>query len=473
MAAIEQIIQIAVNERTAEQGVSDASAAQMTATSAATAASNAATAAGNAATAAGNAQTTANTAETRANASVAYDDITTSAGSGLTISGAGNSRTYSFGRPTVLNTSDVHTFATPSARNAASTIEWHIGDIAVVTTGGVVGGAFAPTAGNYSYNRFNSATSFTIFNAYDIANDQLNTDLGFDVGDTIQFRNADNRLAGSVSGGTEFVVNNIERDDPTSTTNANIIVTLDRSTLPSAINPPSEVGSVILVTSATTVVSGSYVYNGSTSMDDHTGVTVSSDWTLLNAPGDVASNAALATFQLGSGDPSRLSTVVYDSGAMTLTINGTSVEVGGGAGGSIERNFYRYSGPAIQIEGLPSEQADGTPIDPTTQQAQAIPVAVGTTNWTSSYGPTAVPTTNWPQNASVFALGDKLLYGASPNGDWVFTDTGGTMRTGFTISISVAQRRILGGEYDNAGTFTANTQPLRLEVETLVIPTTP
>ena len=467
MAAIEQIIQIAVNERTANQGVTNAATAQTTATNAATAASNAATTASNAATAASTATTTANNAQMTADAALPIANITTGGHNYVTLDAS--AKTLTFSAPSV-NLTDVNTFTTPALRNSANTIVWHEGDVAIVTSSGTVEGTtFAPTSGAYTIGSFQGTNGFRVFNAYNTTADDFNTDLDFGIGDIIQLRTQNNQIVGSTTGPDQFLVTNLQRVDGT----AHVDVTLDTNLTPAGgVTPLPDTGATILVTSAETVVSGTYVYTG---QDQTTAAaTAISDWTLLPTPGGTANLSNLATFTLDTNDPTQLNTVVYDSSNETLSVNGTSISVGGSSGGSVERNFYRYSGTMLEITGLPSEQADGTPIDIATQQAQTIPVAIGTANWTSSYGPTAVPTTNWPQNASVFAQGSKLLYGASPDGDWVFTDTttGGTTtaRTGFTITISAAQRRDLGGQY-NGATFMANTQPLRLEVETLVIPT--
>ena len=411
MAAIEQIIQIASNERTA------------------------------------------GAAQTRADAAVRPTEIM---GAGVRTTTVSGRTIFNFDR---FNLSNAHTFATPTTRNAgfpydggsqtSADIEWTVGDIAIIsTTGDITIPGTTPTPSSYSVLSVPSATTFIIAGAYDRANNEFRSDIP-DAGNIVRFDEGGNRLSGSTSGGTDFQIVSRARTNPG---NDQVTFTVNRSL--SAVVPAVDGAETVLIGSSPTtteVMSGTYVYTGATTGTTHTGATVNNDWVLLEAPGGAASSADLATFSLdGGATTSRLEAVEFDSGNSRLVfINaaGTTTNVDIGSGGVNTRRFYRYSGTTLTITGL----------DPADTGNQTFTVATPG-NWTATNGGTA-PTATWPQSASLYANGLKLTYGATPNGDWVFDGT----RANLTITITQEQRRELGLDEDG----NPETRTLNLEMETL------
>ena len=440
MAAIEQIIQIAANERSA-------SSAQSTADTAAQSAATANTAAGMAQTTANTAVTNAAAAQTTANNAIPHTAITNAAGSGLTITNPGMpNATYSFAAPTQINLSDVHTYTTAAVRNAVSDVAWHIGDIAILTQSSS-GTRMESVDSPYSVTGF-VGPGVRIFNAWDVDNDMLRDNLGFTNGDTIRFRNTSDDIVGTTTPGNNgnFVVSNIRRISGT----AHVLFDITPALGP--FNPALDVGSAIVTTQSVTfnIVSGTYIYTGASAGDNYTGVTTDADWTLLNVPGGTAANSDLATFTLNTADPARLGQVTYNSTTDVLTINGTAIELATTAPAlpTLTRNFFQYTGTTLNITGIGPSGTDGP---------QTINVATNSTNWTNRLGGAAVGT-SWPTaTASLYIDSNKGTYGTPANaGDWVFTGNG----TGITITISQEQRRL-----HPVGALI----PISLEMETLVL----
>ena len=410
MAAIEQIIRIAENERDAA--------------SAATAAGNAQTTANTANTAAGNAQTTANTANTLAAAAIPHTAITNATGSGLTITGSGNSATYAFGAPTAINLSDVETYANPAARNAAADIAWHKGDIAIVTSAGdISSGGSTPVTTGYSVLSVPTATTFVVAGAYDRTNDEYQANAP-DVGDVVRFDEGGGNFSGSTSGGTDFTITARER---TNTGNDQVTFTVNRSLsdVVPAVNGAEEVfaGAGPTVES---VASGTYVYTGTD--QSAAAITTNDDWTMLAVAGGTAGSADLATFDAGSGTAVTLGALVYNPNTDTLTINGTTIDL---ANTAIIRSFY--TGAATITTG---------------STALSTPVALAAFSATATNPDGVARPTAWPQNSSLFADGMKLVYGT----DWTFNAD----RTVVNILTSAADRAELTAD-----------EPLVLEMEAI------
>ena len=436
MAAIEQIIQIAANERVADAANTLAGTANTTA--------NTANATANTANA------TATAAQTTANGAIQHTAFTVSQAainSGyITVAGSGNSTTYTLSAPAAVNLSDVRSFTNATARNAFNnSAGWHTGDIAILTESEQRAGELSFSDTPFTYSAFVSSTSFRSNGAWDNANNRPAANLGFGTGDTIRFRLfGDTRIAGSTQGGTDFTVQTIAQQSPGS---SNAIITIDRSTLPADSQPPVDTGSTILagtMTPGANIVSGTYLYTGATSGENETGVTVDADWTLLTVPAGTASNSDLATFSLNGAAASTLGAIAYNSTADTLTINGQSIELAT-TPVTFGRNFYQYTGADLVITGL----------GPTGTGDQEFTVTIPS-NWTHRRGPAGatLPAT-WDASASLFGNGMKLSYGPAANGnDWLLDATGATI----TITVSQAQRRELGA---------GESRSLLLEMETI------
>ena len=428
MAAIEQIIQIAANERVAGAANTLAGTANTTAN---TAASNASTA-----------LTRAAAAQTTADGAIQHTAFTvnqTAIDSGyISVSGSGNSRTYTLNAPAAVNLSDVRTYTNATARNAISDVAWHTGDIAILSESEMRPGEMMFTATPLTILLGGGATNqLRVLNGWDTTLNAAQP--GARANDVIRFSGdsgATFRGSGSGGSGTDWTV------DPTEQLSGTIArITLDR--VPNS-NDGLDNGDVIYLGAAgtpSTIVSGTYLYTGATSGDNHTGVTVDADWTLLNVPAGTASNSDLATFELNGGAPAILGSVEYNSTTDVLTINSQQIDLAT-TPVSFSRNFYQYTGADLVITGL----------GPTGTGDQEFTVTISG-NWTSRFG-AAVPT-SWPNSASLFGNGMKLSYGPAANGnDWVIDGA----RTTITITVSQAQRRELGA---------GESRSLLLEMETI------
>jgi len=430
MAAIEQIIQIAVNERTS-------GAANVLAGTANTTANTANTTANTALTNAATAQATADGAIQHSDFTIAQSAIDSGY---ITRTGMGNSATYAFTAPAAVNLSDVRSYTNATARNAIDNVEWHVGDIAILSESST-GTRTESVDSPYVVTGFVSS-SIRIFNAWDVDNDRLRDNLGFADGDTIRFRNTSGDIVGTTSPGNNgnFVVSNIRRLTGTAHVLFDITPTL------AAFNPALDVGSAIVVSQTVTFnnVSGTYLYTGAVNNDNHTGATVDGDWTLLTVPAGTASNSDLATFSLNGGASALLGAVEYNSTTDTLTINSQQIELATTTP-TITRNHYQYTGADLVITGI----ASGT-------QNQVFTIPTNATNWTNRYpGTTQVPNV-WPVSASLYGTtGGKMVYGTvAQGGDWVFDST----RANIIITIPAAQRIELGA---------GENEQLLLEMETL------
>ena len=376
--------------------------------------------------------------------------------------------TVRFANPRNVQLGDAHSFSNTTARNAADTIEWHQGDIALIPGGPTV------TDSGFQYTAFIDSTNFRVANGWNTTTDA--SLLNFEVGDTLQFHASNGTVAGSTTGGTDFVVTAIDQFGSTNQAQ----VTLNRGTFPAdGVSPLPSNGDDIFI-----VMGGgdgaTYIYTGT----DQTsaGVTDDDDWTqvetqfagittslasnaAINPLADAATDIQIPSFQNGSMGATGLGQVVYTPAAgdtpASLSINGQSITVGGGGGGDIIRNHYGYNGPALTVEGLdPSNPQAG-------DEAQTFNIATTerdtvamTGNWTLNRGSAAVPTADgWPQNVSLYGAGDKFFYGT----DWTINSDGSMI----TVVISVERRRQLAGGPDQNGNFSPNSFDLVLEVETL------
>ena len=226
--------------------------------------------------------------------------------------------------PQSLNLSDVHTFADPAARNSEAAVEWHEGDIAIVTASGdVTSGGGTPVDTGFTYSAFVSATSFRVNGGWDGTNDV--SLLPFGAGDDIRFQLfGSTTFAGSTTGGLDFEVVSVAQQGPTGGAAGNAIVTVNRDTLPASVQPPIDSGSSIFAAPAATTVTvgaGTYIYTGT----DQTAAaaTMNSDWTLLTVPDGTASDADLVQFINGSSTE-RLSSVTYNSASNELVFTNSA-----------------------------------------------------------------------------------------------------------------------------------------------------
>ena len=231
-------------------------------------------------------------------------------GTGLTVGSDGNINASA----QTINLSDVRTFATTTARNAESTVEWHEGDIAIVTEETTVPGGVALDDTGFIVTGF-SGSSIRLFNAWDTTNDVPVNGLGFGNGDTIQFVNTSGDTVGTTTpGDANFVVSNL-RQQTAGSTNA----LFDITPALGAFNPALDVGSRIFASvdqPATTVPLGTYVYTGT----DQTsaGVTTDADWTLLITP--TAANLDASAIVSGTFDDARIPTTIARTNQLrTLT----------------------------------------------------------------------------------------------------------------------------------------------------------
>ena len=200
--------------------------------------------------------------------------------------------------PTTINLSDVQSYTTTTLRNDADDIVWHVGDVAVVTGPTNIPGSttFAATTGNtnpippytgtaFQYSAFVGTMSFRINGGWDIAAGAPAAGLGISTDGTsmIQFRSSSDPsvIRGTTTGGTDFRVTSIVQQG----SNANAIVTVDRSTLPAVTSPSPEVGDLIYIgttSQPTTIPANTYIY---TCTDQTTaGTTMDGDWTVLRTP---------------------------------------------------------------------------------------------------------------------------------------------------------------------------------------------
>ena len=205
-----------------------------------------------------------------------------------------------------VNLSDVQTYATTTARNAATNIEWHVGDVAIVTGPTTTTGAFADST--YTALAFPSATTVRLSSgSWDEA---TGTGVGIEVGDVIQFRTAAGTIAGSTSGGTDFTVQAVAQFASTQA-----LITVDRSTFPAGgVSPlPSSGDQVWIQGTGGTVPANTYIYTGT----DQTsaGVTTDSDWTVLRTP------TASETGSLPTTKTAQTASISTTSG----TVNGNDV----------------------------------------------------------------------------------------------------------------------------------------------------
>ena len=209
-----------------------------------------------------------------------------------------------------VNLTDVRTFASTTARNAESTVEWHEGDVAIVTAPTLVPGATAFVDSNFDFSSFLTSTTFRVNGGWDGAADA--SLLPFAAGDDIQFLTPSG-LAGSVSGGTDFEVVGVTQQGPTGGAANNAIVEVARGYFPAdGVSPaPSNADTDVLYETTTDPVTeplGTYVYTGT----DQTaaGVTMNSDWTILRNPG--ATNLDASVIMSGTLDNARLD--LYENG---------------------------------------------------------------------------------------------------------------------------------------------------------------
>ena len=178
--------------------------------------------------------------------------------------------------PTTINLSDVQVYATTTARNAATNIEWHVGDVAIVSGPTSTAGEFAQS--NFPFTSFIDSTSFRSAGGWDTTNGVSLLD--FEVGDVLQFRTSTGTIAGSTTGGTDFTVTTIEQFS--TTTQAQ--VTLNRAYFPAdGVSPAPSNGDLIFVQQmGTSIPANTYLYTGT----DQTSAaaTTDDDWTVLRTP---------------------------------------------------------------------------------------------------------------------------------------------------------------------------------------------
>ena len=243
-------------------------------------------------------------------------------GTGLTVGSDGNINASA----QAINLSDVRTFTTTIARNAESTVEWHEGDIAIITEETMVPGGIALEDTGFIVTGF-VGSSIRLFNAWDDDNDVPANGLGFGNGDTIQFVNTSSQTVGTTTpGDANFVVSNLRQQTGT-TTNA----LFDITPALGAFNPALDVGSAIFVAQAqpaTTVPVGTYVYTGT----DQTAAaaTTDDDWELLRTP--TATNLDASAIASGTFDEARIPTTIARTNQLrTLTFAQSGNLVSGNA----------------------------------------------------------------------------------------------------------------------------------------------
>lgn len=204
-------------------------------------------------------------------------------------------------RANPINLTDVHTFAEPALRNSEDGVTWHVGDVAIVTSSGPVGGpVFVPNA-RTSFNNA-PANHIEILMAY---NADGTSRIG-GPGDMIAFNN------------------NAESDAPNTATFTIDTITPELGTPTSAIvllttGNTAGVGnnaSVFTVDGvAENVDSGTYIYTGT---DQTTAAeTDNNDWTLLQTPGSSVSTLAEMEFSFG---PTTIPSGVTGSEAAGVTV---------------------------------------------------------------------------------------------------------------------------------------------------------
>ena len=205
-----------------------------------------------------------------------------------------------------VNLTDVRTFASTTARNSEATVEWHEGDVAIVTaeTMVMVPGGFEDTTRTVLLGG-GAANEIRVSGIWDVAAGEAIA--GFEDGAIIRFTNDGGAtFRGSAAGGsgTDFTITAVRQNGP----GANAIVTLDRT--PNA-NDGIDNGDAIFAQTAppTTVTQplGTYVYTGT----DQTaaGVTDNDDWTLLINP--ASTNIDAGSIVSGTLSNDRLD--IYDS----------------------------------------------------------------------------------------------------------------------------------------------------------------
>ena len=183
-----------------------------------------------------------------------------------------------------INLSDVQTYATTTARNAATDVTWHTGDVAIVTGPTTTTGAF--TDSTYNALAFPSSTTVRLSSgSWDTA---TSSGVGIAVGNVIQFRTSAGVIAGSSTGGTDFTIQAIAQF-----ASDQALITIDRGTFPAdGVSPlPSSGDDVFIQGTGGTVPANTYIYTGT---DQTTAAaTMDSDWTILVTP--TFSNADIPT----------------------------------------------------------------------------------------------------------------------------------------------------------------------------------
>ena len=224
--------------------------------------------------------------------------------------------------PSTVNLSSVHTFETTTARNAATNIIWHVGDLAIVTaeTTSNVPGASVDSNANALLGGGAANQVRAIGPVWDVAASAPESD--FAVGSTIRFTNdggATFRGAGAGGSGADWTITAIAQLGP----GTNGIITLDRT--PTAADGIDNQDDIFIAGAPTSVTDpiGTYVYTGV----DQTaaGVTVTTDWTLLRT--QAASGIDASAVVSGTFDDARISTNLARTNELPTIVAGTGVTV--------------------------------------------------------------------------------------------------------------------------------------------------
>lgn len=383
-----------------------------------------------------------------------HDDIIVTGTSGFVT--ANSDGTITFANPQNIQLGDAHSYDSTQARNAATNVEWHVGDIAIIPGGSAI------TDTGFQYTAFIDSTNFRVANGWDTTNDE--SALTFDVGDTIQIHAAGTGVvAGSIAGGTDFVVTAIVQFGSTNQAQ----VTLNRGTFPAdGVSPlPSNGDDIFLVGVPTQ--GATYFYTGTD--QTQAGVTTDADWTEIvpqfeGVTTELASGSAIGTvagtttlmipsFQNGTDTATGLGQINYTPAAgntpASLTINGTSITVGGGLS-DVTRNSFYYQHV----------------LD--TSANTAVTITIPIADIQVLFPANATRPTSFPASTAVYILGMKLFPqgtvtrratngGADASG--TFGDyTFGSNNTSITISLSVDQANAVRQQ---------NNGLLDVEIETL------
>lgn len=180
--------------------------------------------------------------------------------------------------PTTINLSDVQVYDTTTARNAATDIEWHVGDVAIVSGPTSTAGQFAQS--NFPFTSFITSTTFRSAGGWDETEGRSLLD--FEVGDVLQFRTSGGTIAGSSTGGTDFTVTAIARFGTTSQAE----VTLNRAYFPAdGVSPaPSNGDQIWVQQEGTSIPANTYLYTGTDQTATGAAATTDDDWTVLRTP---------------------------------------------------------------------------------------------------------------------------------------------------------------------------------------------